>query len=186
MLRLHRVNLPVAETSCAILSHALSWIFLLPYSALLESKRHLCFSISDTNKILKSGSSLMVAWHVTWWWQNCSKLRYADAVQVTSDTHATLRSHSALAPRQIAATAFGAARCVVGRSTWRLGRRVPRIRQSRNIYPLVSGLQAEARWVRKDEIYYLSQIYVVLPYSPAGDTLPNTRIVCVSAQRIQP
>ena len=163
ILRLRSVNLPVEETSCAILSHARSWMFLLPYSALLESKRHLCFSINDTNKILKSGSSLMVAWHVICWWQHYSRLRYVDAMQVTSNTHVTLRSHSALAPRQIAATAFGAARCVVVRSTWRLGRHVPRIRQSRNIYPPVSGHPAEAHWERTDEIYYLSQIYVALP-----------------------
>ena len=92
ILQLRSVDLPAAETSCAILSHALSWMFLLPYSALLESKRHLCFSINDTNKILKSGSSLMVAWHVIWWWQNYGKLPCVpDAVQVTSNTHVTLR-----------------------------------------------------------------------------------------------
>ena len=150
-------------------------MFLLPYSALLESKRHLCFSINDTNKILKSGSSLMVAWHVMWRWQKYEWL-YVDAVQVTSNTHVTLR-------RSLSAR-FASDRGPARRGSLYVtaGKTCTTYTPIEKHLPPVSGLQAEARWERIDEIYYLSQIYAALLSNPPG-AAPSTTRIFFSAQR---
>lgn len=60
-------NLPQAETSFQVFSHAFSLIFVLLFSKQLKSKTHLFFCIKDTNDV-HFGVMCQITQHLSLQW----------------------------------------------------------------------------------------------------------------------